>query len=90
MRITIDTDGSAEGTVIAFEGAEQADLVEFHFSVKAGGRCKLQLLRKDEKTGKLSPGSFYGGDFEKFSLQGTVAAEQLLGARKIQKRSEEK
>lgn len=84
MKIEIDTDGSAEGTVVKFNGELQRDLTEFNFSVKAAAKVKMQLVRIDERTSKIIPQSFYGGDFEKFQLSNVIPRNGVIGARAVQ------
>lgn len=78
MRIIIETDGTSEGTVVKFSDEVQKDLTELNFSVRAGGKCKMTLVRYDEKTKRSQPQSFFGGDFEKFG-NGPQTKESLIG-----------
>jgi hypothetical protein len=67
MEIRIVTDGDAENTLIYINDVLQGTLTEFHMSVRARQKCKLQMLKfeRDEMgVERACPISFYGADFK--------------------------
>ena len=64
MIIIIDTNGNGCDTDIHFNGEEQKKVKEFHISIMAGRKVKMQLVKEIEGKNQLL--SYYADDFKKF------------------------
>lgn len=64
MRIVIDTDGTSDNTQIRFNGQQQNLVKDFHLSIHAGKKVKVQMVREVE--GAMLPISLYADDFKKY------------------------
>jgi len=64
MRIVIDTDGTSDNTQISFNGQKQELVKDFHLSIHAGKKVKVQMIREIE--GAMIPISLYADDFKKY------------------------
>jgi len=76
MRIVIDTDGTADGTQISFNGQDQTLVKDFHLSVHAGRKVKAQMIR--EVTGAMMPISLYADDFKKYDEFNPIKKGELI------------
>ncbi|MFH8039051.1 MAG: hypothetical protein QXJ14_03510 [Candidatus Aenigmatarchaeota archaeon] len=70
MKITIETNGNYEDTIISFNDEKlippKAEVKEFHLSIHPKGKVKLQLVKYNQEERRYEFISMYGGDFEKF------------------------
>jgi len=64
MRITIDTDGDGNSTLVYLNGNLQKNLKEFHLSIHYQKKVKLQMIKEIDGTTEFL--SYFGEDFNKF------------------------
>jgi len=77
MRLEIVTDGDANHTEIKINGEAQRSVVEFHFSVRGGRRCKMFMVSIDPETHKKKVHSAYGADFAKMDEEPIVKKGEI-------------
>lgn len=77
MVIKIVTDGDAANTKIWFND-EPIEAWEFSFSVRGGGKCKIQMQARGPD-GKPTPMSFFANDFSKYDEKGKLQTSPTIG-----------
>jgi len=61
MRLEVESDGSAQSTVIKINGREVKRCLQFKFSVTAGRKARLDMMEDVE--GREVFRSYFGSDF---------------------------
>ena len=83
MKITIETNGKYENTLIKFNDENlllpKIEIKDFHISIHPQGKVKLKLVKYNSETGKYDFISMYGDDFANYDMLNNLTKENKNG-----------